>query len=143
MANSNTGACDYIGEMQLPIPFSIAAIVITVGIGISHFLKGTDREGREQEGTAFFVTMLALIDILLRINWAILAYNTYREEYKLISLLLMGLLAICILVNILLWRRFFYAKYRFEDLDDNFSIYVKKYPSTASFIIFLSYMVSF
>lgn len=87
--------------------------------------------------------MLALIDILLRINWAILAYNTYREEYKLISIFLLGLLSICILVNILLWRRFFYAKYRFEEMDDNFSIYVKKYPSTASFIIFLSYMVSF
>ena len=69
--------CNYLGELSLPMPFSIIAFVFTVGVGISAFVKGADREGREQEGTAFFITMLALVDMLLRVNWAILAYTVF------------------------------------------------------------------
>ena len=61
----------------MPVPFSIFAFVLTVGVGISVFVKGADRDGREQEGTAFFMTMLALVDMLLRVNWGILAYVVF------------------------------------------------------------------
>ena len=55
----------------------------------------------------------------------------------------MILLFICLLVNFFLWRRFFYSKYRYEDKDPLFSEYVKKYPAFASFIIFISYLLTF
>ena len=70
----------FVGEIALPVPFTIIALVISVGIGISSFLKGGDKHGREQPGTAFFITMLAIVDIMLRINWIILAYNAYQDE---------------------------------------------------------------
>jgi len=60
------------------VPFSIVACILTIGVGVSTFVKGTDRDGREQEGTAFFLTMLALVDMLLRVNWAVLAYVVYQ-----------------------------------------------------------------
>ena len=69
--------CLFVGEIQLPVPFTIAALVITVGVGISAFLKGADKYGREQPGTAFFITMLAIVDVMLRIIWVILAYSSY------------------------------------------------------------------
>lgn len=69
--------CIYFGELSIPIPFSIIAFVMSIGVGISAFVKGSDREGREQEGTAFFLTMLALVDMLLRVTWAVLAYSVY------------------------------------------------------------------
>ena len=39
--------CKYFGELSIPVPFSITAFVLTVGIGISAWVKGADREGRE------------------------------------------------------------------------------------------------
>ena len=77
--NNENRTCDYFGELSLPVPFTIVAFVITVGIGISAFVKGADKEGREQEGTAFFIAMLAFVDILLRINWAFLAYVVFQK----------------------------------------------------------------
>ena len=75
--NANERKCTYFGELALPVPFSILAFVLTVGVGISSFVKGADRDGREQEGTAFWMTMLALVDMLLRINWGVLAYVVF------------------------------------------------------------------
>ena len=76
--NAAERKCQYFGELTLPVPFSIVAFVLTVGIGISSCVKGADKHGRKQEGTAFFMTMLALVDLLLRLNWAVLAYVVYQ-----------------------------------------------------------------
>ena len=132
-----------VGELQLPIPFSLAALLISVGIGISHFMKGADKEGRPQEGTAFFITTLALVDILLRLNWCFLAYLTYSADYMYTFIGLVVILAIAGLVNILLWRRKFYVDHYFEGRDRLFSEYCKKYAATAGFITILSYLVTF
>ena len=72
--NEEERRCTYFGELSLPVPFSIVAAVLSLGVGISAFLKGADKDGREKEGTAFFTTMLALVDILLRVNWGVLAW---------------------------------------------------------------------
>ena len=40
--NSETRQCTYFGELGLPVPFSIAAFVMTVGVAISSFVKGSD-----------------------------------------------------------------------------------------------------
>lgn len=135
--------CTYFGEISLPVPFSILAFILTVGVGISAFVKGADRDGREQEGTAFFMTMLALVDMLLRVNWALLAYVVFQKDFYITFGCLLGLIALCVFMNIFLWRRYFYSKYRYEDEDPLFSEYVKKYPATAHVFIFLSYLLSF
>jgi len=142
-ADSELRKCVYFGELTLPVPFSITAFVLSVGVGISAFVKGADRDGREQEGTAFFMTMLALVDMLLRVNWALLAYVVYQKEFYITFGCLLGLLAMCVFVNIFLWRRYFYAKYKYEENDPLFSEYVKKYPGTSHVFIFLSYLISF
>ena len=125
------------------MPFSITAFVLSVGVGISTWVKGADREGREQKGTAFFVTMLALIDLLLRVNWAILAWSVFSKEFYTTFGLLVGLLVLSVLINIFLWRRYFQTIYRYEETDALFAAYMMKYPATANIIIFLSYLITF
>ena len=39
--------CKYFGELSIPLPFTITAFILTVGVGISAWVKGADREGRE------------------------------------------------------------------------------------------------
>lgn len=135
--------CKYFGELSLPVPFTIVAFVLSVGVGISSFVKGADREGREQKGTAFFVTMLALIDMLLRVNWMVLAWSVFTKEFYVTFGLLVGLLGLSFLMNVLLWRRYFYSIYRYEENDPLFSAYMMKYPATANIMIFLSYLLTF
>ena len=141
--DDETRTCSYLGELGLPVPFSIIAFVCTVGVGISSFVKGADKEGREQEGTAFFVLMLALVDITLRFNWAFLAYSVYQKEHFVTFGWIMMLLAFTLFTNFCLWRRMFYSKYKYEDLDPLFSAYTHKYPATANVMIFLSYLITF
>ena len=52
--------CDYSGEMILPLPFSILATVLSLGLLIARFMKNRTR---------FFITVLAMVDVLLKINW--------------------------------------------------------------------------
>ena len=87
--------------------------------------------------------MLALVDIMLRINWAYLAYNVYQKDYFRTFGCLLGLLVLSLLMNVFLWRRYFYSKYQYEDEDPKFAAYVAKYPWTAYVVIFLSYLFSF
>jgi len=46
-------------------------------------------------------------------------------------------------INIFLWRRYFYSKYKYEETDPLFSAYCAKYSGTANSCIFLSYLLSF
>lgn len=113
--DDETRSCKYLGELALPLPFTIIAFVITVGVAISAWLKGADKEGREQEGTAFFMTMLAVIDIMLRACWAVLAYSVYQKEFYVTFGCFVGVLGVSLFMNLFLWRRYFYSKYRYED----------------------------
>jgi len=142
-SNDDTRKCTYFGELALPLPFTIIAFVVSVGVGISAFVKGADREGREQEGTAFFVTMLALVDILLRLNWAVLAYIVFQKDFYVTFGLLLTLIALSFFINLYLWRRYFQDKYRYEESDPLFSAYCKRNPVTAQILIFLSFLISF
>jgi hypothetical protein len=54
LQNDSTQACDTAGQLQVPFPFTVITIVISIGVGISAFLKGSDKRGNAQEGTAFF-----------------------------------------------------------------------------------------
>ena len=57
--------------------------------------------------------------------------------------LLLGLIFISFFVNLFLWRRFFYAKYKYEEHDPLFSEYCRRNPATSNILIFLSYLLSF
>jgi len=81
--------------------------VLTVGVGISAFVKGSDRDGREQEGTAFFITMLAIVDVLLRLNWAVLAYTVFQKDFYVTFALLITLICLSFFINLFFWRRYF------------------------------------
>ena len=39
--------CLFVGEISLPVPFTIMTLILSIGIGISSFLKGSDKRGRE------------------------------------------------------------------------------------------------
>lgn len=47
------------------------------------------------------------------------------------------------IINLLLWRRFFKYKYNMDENDRAFTSYCKNYPKTSMFIIFFSYWISF
>lgn len=87
--------------------------------------------------------MLALVDMLLRVTWAVLAYSVYQKEYYVTFGWLCGILGISCFLNIFVWRRYFYVKYRYEDEDPLFSAYMMKYSYSGNVIIFLSYLLSF
>ena len=135
--------CISAGQLQLPIPFTIIATVMSIGIGISAFVKGSDRQGRPQQGTAFFQTTLALVDILLRANWITLIVFLYNGKYYVTSGCYLLVMLISIVINFKIWRRMFYNKYKYEDTDKYFSMYYHNYPSTAKFILNCSYFFTF
>lgn len=139
----NDFECISVGAMQIPIPFTIIAFVISVGLGISSFLKGSDRLGNPQQGTAFFQAALACVDVLLRANWTVLIVYLWRGDHKVQAALYLLIMVASVLINLRLWRKMFYNKYRYEEKDRNFSLYFHNYPGTAKFIMNLSYFVSF
>lgn len=141
--NELTKSCGSAGKLQIPIPFTIIAIVISIGIAISTFLKGSDRQGRVQQGTAFFITVLALIDVLLRINWIVLIVYLYLAKHLVTAGLYLILIFASLIINFCLWRRMFYAKYKYEEKDRLFSMYFQNYPNTAKFVLNVSYIFSF
>lgn len=116
---------------------------MSIGIGISAFVKGSDRQGRPQQGTAFFQTTLALVDILLRANWITLIAFLYSGKYYVTSGCYLLVMLISIVINFKIWRRMFYTKYKYEDTDKYFSMYYHNYPSTAKFILNCSYFFTF
>lgn len=106
-------------------------------------MKGSDRDGRAQEGTAFFITMLAIVDIMLRLNWLALSYLTYTAGYRYTFFGFVAILIVSFLINNLLWRRKFYVDHYFEGRDRLFSAYCKKYAATAGFLTLISYLITF
>ena len=56
---------------------------------------------------------------------------------------MLGLIGFSTLVNFVLWRRYFYSRYKYEDTDPLFSAYATKFSRTASVVTFLSYLVTF
>jgi hypothetical protein len=135
--------CESAGSLELPIPFTILAVVLSFGIALSSCLKGTDHHGRAQPGTAFFLTTLAVVDCMLRINWILMIILCWNAEYKVTSAFFFVIIIVSGYMNIMMWRRFFYSKYRYEEDDPLFCAYCDKYPTTSRFILGLSYLLSF
>jgi hypothetical protein len=86
-------------------------------------LKGADKQGRMQQGTAFFVTTLAIVDILLRVNWITLIIYLYIGKQKITAGLYLLLLGVSVILNLKMWRRMFHSKYKYEEKDKMYSMY--------------------
>jgi hypothetical protein len=86
-------------------------------------LKGADKQGRMQQGTAFFVTTLAIVDILLRANWITLIIYLYIGKQKITAGLYLLLLGVSVILNLKMWRRMFHSKYKYEEKDKMYSMY--------------------
>lgn len=126
--------------MIIPFPFTILAMMSTVFALISHFMKNGSAD---KQGTAFFITVLAFVDILLRLNWFILGF-LQLYNYMILSAVWCALLLIMSsFLNLVLWRRFFKFKYNMDENDFKFVSYCNKYPRTSRTLIFLSYIFSF
>lgn len=86
-------------------------------------MKGADKQGRMQQGTAFFVTTLAIVDILLRANWITLIIYLYIGKQKITAGLYLLLLGVSVILNLKMWRRMFHSKYKYEEKDKMYSMY--------------------
>jgi len=80
---------------------------------------------------------------MLRINWILMIILCWNAEYKATACCFFVIIIISGYMNIMMWRRFFYSKYRYEETDRAFSEYCDKYPTTSRFILGLSYLLSF
>lgn len=107
--------CNANGQIEVPFPFTIMALVISVGLGLSHFMKGSGKDSRSQQGTAFFVSTLAFIDILLRLNWITMAIYSYQKDFQITFICLLAAMAISTGINLGLWRRFFNESYNLDE----------------------------
>ena len=132
--------CLSIASLSVPFPFTIMAIMTTVFMFISHYMKNG---GGDSNGTAFFISCLAIIDILLRVNWFVLGCLAIQKQFYGSAGWCAIILVISCILNLVIWRRFFKFKYNLDENDRAFVTYCKAYPKTSRSIIFLSYCLSF
>ncbi len=130
--------CVGVAALRIPMPFSILMMGITIGVGISSCMKHSGNGS-----TAFFITCLAFCDILLRVNWFVVGLIALSEQFQYTFYGCSALLLINMAINLLLWRRFFKYKYNMDENDRAFVTYCKNYPRTSSWLIFLSYLITF
>lgn len=135
----DTMQCRAVASLDVPFPFTILALTCSVFMVISSFMKN----GTNKEHTSFFISMLAFVDMLLRVNFFVLGCLSFDREYYWSCGWCALLLIICLILNCAVWRRFFKFKYNMDDNDYNFLQYCKKYPKTSRVIIFMSYGISF
>jgi hypothetical protein len=132
--------CIAVATLDIPFPFTIMALVLTVFMIISHFMKnGTDKV----KGTAVWVTCLAFTDVLLRFNWLVLGLMLMLKYWWGSTAWVATILLVQGFLNLVVWRRFFKFKYNMDDNDLNFVQYCRKYPKTSRTIIFMSYYITF
>jgi len=101
-------------------------------------MRGSTTEG----GTAFFATMIAFTDMLLKIDWILMAiFSGLKGYYGTMGILIYCLCA-TVFINVGIWKRFFISKYNF-DQDRLFRSYMLRYPSASKAILWFSYLLSF
>jgi hypothetical protein len=106
--------CKAIASLKIPFPFTIIAFVFSIGVGLASFMKGNHKTG---QGTAFFITCLALVDILLRANWFVLGVLALQQGYLYTFFGCAIILTVSLILNLGVWRRFFKFKYNIDEND--------------------------
>lgn len=124
--------CDFNGEMILPLPFTILAIVVACGLLIARFMKNR---------TNFLVSVMAFTDVILKTNWFfLLIILAVYKHFIAFSIILYCFLSNFV-VNFMIWRKLF-IKYEIVS-DVYFSRYVEKFPRGSAAMIWMSYIASF
>lgn len=132
----------------MPIPFTIAATVVTLGAILSSFMKGVDAEGNEKPGTSYFILILACVDLFIRIDWVLMMFENFKKDY---FVSFFGLGACCVvstILNLVIWRKYFHTRYRYDREDDLmgdklFTKWMKSYPRVSAVLLFVSYVFTF
>ena len=130
--------CKSVAQLDIPMPFSISIIIISIGVAISGCMQHSGIGS-----TAFLPTMLPVCDVFLRFNWFVISILALVQYRFMTFFGCLGLLCIGCFVNLLLWRRFFKFKYNMDENDKAFTTYCHNYPKTSHCIILLSYFISF
>jgi hypothetical protein len=147
-AIEETKMCEDIGELDIPFPFSIFAFVLSIGLYISSWMKGADKQGKEREGTAYFLAIIACVDILLRLDWFILCVGAFSSDETTFFCFMLILCLITVILNLVVWRKYFHTRYRYDKEldplgDKKYTEWMKTFPKTAMAILFLTYVVTF
>lgn len=132
----------------MPIPFTIAATIVTLGAILSSFMKGADKDGIEKPGTNFFILILACVDVFIRLDWILMAIENFKLDYFVSFFGLLLCLVVSTILNLVVWRKYFHTRYRYDRTDDElsdplFTQWMKNYPKMSSVLLFVSYGVSF
>ena len=93
--------CDFNGEMSFPLPFSILGILISLGLFLARFLRN---------GNRYFITLLAMMDMLLKINWIVLCVLLWVNAHYVSAAIISYCLFATVILNLFIWRPL-YKKY--------------------------------
>ena len=118
--------------MVFPFPFSILGSILVIGLIVARKMKNQ---------TKFAVTLLALIDILLKLNWIWLVIYLYLGSYNISAFIISYCLFSNFVNNFILWR-LAYNNNRVA-YDRGFRSHKAKYPYITGFFLYMSYLVSF
>lgn len=119
--------------MILPLPFTILVALISLGLLIARFIM--------KNGTRYFISVLALVDVILKCNWIILCVLLAKEDNITSAIIIGYCLFATIITNLIIWRSLYY-KYGF-DKDSLFLVYLKKFPKISKFLLFVSFTLAF
>jgi hypothetical protein len=118
--DKSTMECKSLASLDIPFPFTILAILFSILMGITHCMK--DGKG-DSQGTTFFISVLAFVDIILRINWFVLGLISLQLQYYGSGGWCAVILFTSCVLNLAIWRRFFKFKYNIDENDRNFVTY--------------------
>lgn len=85
--------------MTLPLPFSILTALISIGLAIARFMKN---------GTKYFISVLAVIDIVLKVNWIMLLILLIQDGHYISGGIIGYCLFATLILNLLIWRPLYY-----------------------------------
>lgn len=91
--------CEQVGEMSFPLPFSITAALIALGLLLARFMKNKTR---------FFVTLLSFVDVVLKLNWIFLVIFLYLGGFNVSASIISYCLFSSFIMNVVIWRIAYY-----------------------------------
>jgi hypothetical protein len=132
LANPASMTCDYQSEMAFPLPFSILAILASLGLLIARFMKAQTR---------YFITVLAFTDVVLKLNWFFLWIFLLNGKFFVSA----GIITYCLIANFILNFGLWHIALKRNQIleDEKYKNYEKISPKAAKAFRFLSYIISF
>lgn len=123
--------------MIFPFPFSIFASIVALGLIVAMLIKNQN---------SLSVTLLAFIDIILKLHWIFLLAYLLLSDYQARTLVPLVVISYCLFANLVLnlvvWQLTF-RNLGLTQSDPLFLAYSNKYPCLLRTLLFLSFTVSF